>query len=57
MFGIGLQDILVLLLYFVPSIVAGFRKNKNTLAVFLLDLLLGWTVIGWIVALVWAVKK
>lgn len=29
-------------------------KKRNAGAIFVLNLLLGWTVIGWIVALVWA---
>jgi hypothetical protein len=40
------------LLYFLPSIVA-HRKHAFT-GVFLVNLLLGWTVIGWFVALIWA---
>lgn len=40
------------LLYFFPSII-GWRK-KNFGAIFVLNLLLGWTIIGWIVSLVWA---
>lgn len=43
--------------YMLPSIVAGFRKHKNWLAILILNGLLGVTVIGWIVALIWAVKK
>jgi hypothetical protein len=39
-------------LYFLPSIIG--RNKRNFAAIFLLNLLLGWTVIGWIVALVWA---
>jgi hypothetical protein len=39
-------------LYFLPSIVA---HNKRSFAgIFLLNFLLGWTVIGWIFALIWA---
>jgi len=41
-----------LALYFLPTII-GFRKS-NAGAIFALNLLLGWTVIGWIVALVWS---
>jgi hypothetical protein len=41
-------------LYFVPLIVALYRRHHNTLAIFVLDLLLGWTVVGWVAALVWA---
>ena len=40
------------LLYFLPSII-GHRKQAFT-GIFLVNLLLGWTVIGWIVALIWA---
>jgi len=41
-----------ILLYFLPSIIA--HRKHAFLGVFLLNLLLGWTIIGWIVALVWA---
>jgi hypothetical protein len=43
--------------YFVPSIVALVKKKRNTGAIVLVNVLLGWTVIGWIVALVWAVTN
>jgi Superinfection immunity protein len=43
-------------LYFLPSIMALARSKQNLLAIFLLNLLLGWTAIGWVVALVWTVK-
>ncbi len=41
--------------YFAPTIIAGLRRKKNAVAIFLLNLLLGWTIIGWIVALIWSV--
>lgn len=40
--------------YFIPSIVG--RKKKNSTAIIVVNLFLGWTVIGWIVALAWAIK-
>lgn len=43
-------------MYFLPSIVALARSKRDLLAIFLLNLFLGWTVIGWVVALVWAAK-
>jgi Superinfection immunity protein len=43
-------------MYFLPSIIALARSKRDTLAIFLLNFFLGWTVIGWIVALVWAAK-
>jgi len=44
-------------LYFLPTIIAAIRSKRDTLAIFLLNLFLGWSVIGWIVALVWAAKN
>lgn len=41
-------------MYFLPAIIAALRHHHNALAIFALDLLAGWSVIGWIVALVWA---
>lgn len=46
-----------LLLYFVPTIVAFAKGHLNKTAVLLLNLFLGWTFIGWVIALVWSVKK
>ena len=41
-----------LALYFLPTIVG--RDKRNAGAIFTLNLLLGWTLVGWVVALVWA---
>lgn len=43
--------------YFAPTAIATFQKKKNTAAIFLLNFLTGWTVIGWIAALIWAATK
>jgi len=40
--------------YFVPALVAHLRRHRNEGAVSVLNLLLGWTVLGWIIALIWA---
>ncbi len=40
---------------FAPTIVAFVRKHSQKWLVFLLNLLTGWTGIGWIAALVWAI--
>lgn len=40
--------------YFAPALIARFRHRPNGGAIFAFNLLLGWTVIGWVVALVWA---
>ncbi|HEV2462263.1 MAG TPA: superinfection immunity protein [Acidobacteriaceae bacterium] len=41
-------------IYILPVIVAVFRGHHNRMPIILVNILLGWTVIGWIVALVWA---
>jgi Superinfection immunity protein len=41
-----------LLCYFLPSIIS--HQKQSFAGIFFVNLLLGWTVIGWIVALVWA---
>jgi len=43
-------------MYFLPSIIAFARSKRDTLAIVLLNFFLGWTMIGWVVALVWALK-
>ena len=43
--------------YFLPSLIAFAREHKNRLAIFLLNLLLGWTVLGWVSSLVWSVTR
>lgn len=40
-----------------PGYVAYRRKHPNTPAIFLTAFLLGWTVIGWAVAMIWAVLR
>ncbi len=54
-----LTDNLVLLIvfgliYLLPGIVAAMRNHNNWLAIQVLNVLLGWTLIGWVVAMVWA---
>jgi len=44
--------VLSLLAYFIPSFVANGRNRAQ--AIFMLNLLLGWTVLGWVGALIWA---
>lgn len=44
-----------LFLYFIPTFVGRGRKNAG--AIFVLNLLLGWTLIGWVAALCWAMAS
>ena len=43
-------------MYFLPSIIAFARSKRDSASIFVLNLLLGWTAIGWVIALVWALK-
>src|SRR5260370_31162898 len=46
-----------LLIYFVPYIMARENKKQNAGAIGALNFFLGWTLVGWVVALVWAISK
>jgi ABC-type sugar transport system permease subunit len=47
---------LLSLFYFLPFAIAFNRKRVNAGAIFALNLFLGWSLIGWVIALVWALK-
>jgi hypothetical protein len=42
-------------LYFLPFIIAASRAHPQAAPIFVLNFFLGWTFIGWVVALAWAV--
>jgi len=46
--------ILFLGLYPLPGIIAFSNGKKNKVAILVLNVLLGWTVVIWIVALIWS---
>ena len=46
--------LIVLGLYLLPGIIAAIRSHVNAGAILVLNLFLGWTFIGWVLALVWA---
>ena len=57
--GLGILAILVfgllgLWLYFLPGWIASRRKAQSGCAIWIVNLLFGWSVIGWILALIWA---
>ena len=41
--------------YFAPTIIAAIRKTRKFVAILILNLLAGWTVVGWVASLVWAI--
>ncbi len=48
--------IVLLGMYFLPTIVADMVENRDSAAIGVLNLFLGWTFIGWVICLVWALK-
>lgn len=45
------------ILYFGPTILAGLLQNRNVVAIGLINFFFGWTVLGWVAALIWAVYQ
>lgn len=45
------------LLYMLPTIEAKLRGHTNIASIALVNFFLGWTLLGWVVALVWAFKR
>ena len=44
-------------LYFCPAIVARKRRHRNMKALLVLNIFLGWTLLGWVGCLVWALLE
>lgn len=42
------------LLYLLPVLVAILRHHDHSLAIFMLTVFLGWTLVGWIIAVIWS---
>ena len=45
------------LIYFVPTIIAFSADHRQRVAICALNLVAGWTLIGWVVALVWSLMR
>ena len=46
--------VLALFLYFLPTAIAQSRDHQSMFSIFALNLVLGWTVLGWFIALIWS---
>jgi cytochrome c biogenesis protein CcdA len=46
-----------LVAYFVPSIIAVKRDHHNRAPIMIVNILLGWSFIGWVVALAWSLSQ
>lgn len=48
--------VIALGIYFLPAVIADRRKRHDLLVLALFNACLGWTVVGWIIALFWALQ-
>ena len=55
-FALALFFFLGFLLYIAPAVVAWDRQHPQVRWIWALTLLLGWTGIGWLLALIWALR-
>lgn len=46
--------LIAIIIYFLPFFIAQIRGHHDTTAILVTNFLLGWTFIGWVVALIWA---
>lgn len=46
--------VVALLIYFTPTFVAVKRDHRNVASITVVNLFLGWSLIGWVIALAWA---
>ena len=50
MYG-GFLFLILVIFYLIPAIIA--RKKENGVAIAFLNIILGWTIIGWVVCFIW----
>ncbi len=49
-----MHGLILLGMYFLPFLIAMARHSVSTGGIFVVNLLFGWTGVGWILALIWA---
>jgi hypothetical protein len=53
--GGAVYIIVALLIFFIPSFIASSRNHEYSVAIWLINILLGWTGLVWIGILIWAI--
>ena len=46
-----------LLIYLIPVFIVWIRGHEHKVAITILTVLLGWTIIGWLIALYWSLNE
>jgi hypothetical protein len=52
--GVAAAVVLCAMLYLLPAIIAYERRHPQKQAIFAVNLLLGWSFLGWAAAMIWA---
>ena len=55
--GNTLLWVIILLAYFLPTLIAWKNAHRQSSAIFALNLFLGWCGIGWLACLTWALLR
>jgi hypothetical protein len=55
--GALIFGVIGILIYFLPAILAFQRNKSSKIAILALNFFLGWSLIGWVVSLVWALTN
>lgn len=56
-FGLGAMLLIFIVPYWIPTIIAFRRQHISKAAIAVLNFFLGWTLIGWIIALIWSLSR
>lgn len=53
----GALGIIALGIYLIPAGIADYRRHNNRHAIAALNIVAGWTALGWLIALIWALTN
>jgi hypothetical protein len=54
---LGLTILIGLSLYCLPTIIVEIRRTEHSASILWVNFIFGWTILGWIVALMWALAE
>lgn len=52
-----IELIILFLLYLLPAMIAAGRNHPNGFPIIIVTLFLGWTGLGWVIALAWSLSN
>lgn len=57
--AVGFAGLLMILIvpYWIPTIIAVRRKHESKMAIVFVNLFFGWTFVGWVLSLIWALSR